>query len=608
MQTHRILLGRTRLLPLATSLVLAACADAPPTAPDSTVTPHAPGQVLAVAPGQIAEHTIAAGGFASLAVRPNGTVVAWGNEGAGNDPVMDPLGDDVPPGLSGVVSLASFSSHVLALRADGTVVGWGSNRYGQLNIPPLSGVVAVATGSLHSLALRNNGTFVAWGDNTFGQAATFWLTDVVAVEAGQEHSLIIRRGGTVVAWGRNDFGQTSVPPGLRDVVAVAGGKWHSVALRRDGTLVAWGLAAYAQVPAGLSGVIDIAAGLHHTVALKNDGTVVEWNNFGPRPVPAGLTDVVAIDAGQDHTVALRRDGTVVAWGDNGYDQTIVPAGLVARVPGSPPLAGEITRPAGIVAGHRYTFAVGATDAYGGALSYAWDMNSDGWSEQNGALPSIYHGFAFGGMHTVTVTITDARGAQTRRSATFWAEQNVAPQAVIQPIAPVQEGTVVYPRAVVTDANSATEPTELKYVTYRWEFGDGTFSTSATPSKRYNDNGTYTIRLTVTDRGGASSTTETQVQVVNVPPRATFVAPVSTGVVGLDDFVLSARSVTDQALSDRSSLVVAFDCGDGYDEYTRDVSASTSCVASATGSRLSVGLRVRDDDGGITEYRRTYTVR
>jgi subtilisin family serine protease len=46
----------------------------------------------------------------------------------------------------------------------------------------------------------------------------------------------------------------------------------------------------------------------------------------------------------------------------------------------------------------------------------------------------------------------------------------------------------------------------------WNFGDGTTSTAANPSKTYAAGGTYTVTLTVTDNGGSSTTTSQAVTV------------------------------------------------------------------------------------------------
>jgi hypothetical protein len=60
----------------------------------------------------------------------------------------------VPAGLSGVVAVAGGETHSLALKNDGTVVAWGLH-HGQGTVPAdLRGVVAVAAGGSHNLALQ----------------------------------------------------------------------------------------------------------------------------------------------------------------------------------------------------------------------------------------------------------------------------------------------------------------------------------------------------------------------------------------------------------------------------------------------------------------------
>ncbi len=164
----------------------------------------------------------------------------------------------------------------MALREDGTVVAWGANANGngQATVPPgLGSVKAVAAGAAHSLALREDGTVVAWGENGNGQAAVPpGLVNVKAVAAGGYHNLALKEDGTVVAWGRNDHGQATVPPGLVNVKAVAAGGDHSLALREDGTVVAWGYngSGQATVPSGLRSAIAIAAGASHSLAISQD--------------------------------------------------------------------------------------------------------------------------------------------------------------------------------------------------------------------------------------------------------------------------------------------------------------------------------------------------
>ena len=68
------------------------------------------------------------------------------------------------------LAIAGGYNHSLALKSDGTVAAWGDNGSGQTTIPVgLSNVVAIAGGFSHSLALKSDGTVAAWGNNGFGQ-------------------------------------------------------------------------------------------------------------------------------------------------------------------------------------------------------------------------------------------------------------------------------------------------------------------------------------------------------------------------------------------------------------------------------------------------------
>ena len=61
-----------------------------------------------------------------------------------------------------MVAVAAGQSHSLALRSDGTVVAWGSDLSGQTDVPEgLKDVVAIAAGDFYSLALKSDGTIVS---------------------------------------------------------------------------------------------------------------------------------------------------------------------------------------------------------------------------------------------------------------------------------------------------------------------------------------------------------------------------------------------------------------------------------------------------------------
>jgi alpha-tubulin suppressor-like RCC1 family protein len=199
------------------------------------------------------------------------------------------------------VAVAAGGYHSLALKADGTVVAWGDNDSGQCIVPPdLSAVVAIAAGFSHSLALKSDGTVVGWGDNTFGQCTPpEGLSNVTTIGAGAFHSLAYNSlAWQIVAWGNNDYGQCNVPdnnlPGRG--WRVAGGGAHSLApgLTQTGswTVTAWGDDAAGQctVPPAVNTPVEAAAGGIHSLALQFNGDVVAWggNAYGQCTIPAYL--------------------------------------------------------------------------------------------------------------------------------------------------------------------------------------------------------------------------------------------------------------------------------------------------------------------------------
>jgi alpha-tubulin suppressor-like RCC1 family protein len=70
---------------------------------------------------------------------------------------------------SDVVSVAAGAYHSLALKSDGTVLAWGDNAKGQCDIHGLTNVIAIAASNNNSMALKADGTVVVFGDNTYGQ-------------------------------------------------------------------------------------------------------------------------------------------------------------------------------------------------------------------------------------------------------------------------------------------------------------------------------------------------------------------------------------------------------------------------------------------------------
>lgn len=174
---------------------------------------------------------IAAGKSHSVAVTSDGSVWTWGMNlkgqlglGSKDQKVHTPA---QIPGLTGVVAVAAGVAHTIALKADGTVMAWGDNasyQLGNLNnavstvpakVAELNGVTRIVAGDNHNVALKANGTAWVWGENTADQLGDFTnvnryaptivygVTGVVDIAAGFSQTFLIQDSGTVWAWGNN---------------------------------------------------------------------------------------------------------------------------------------------------------------------------------------------------------------------------------------------------------------------------------------------------------------------------------------------------------------------------------------------------------------------
>jgi alpha-tubulin suppressor-like RCC1 family protein len=485
---------------------------------------------------------IAAGYDGMLALAEDGTAWAWGANGfaqLGLGTSTGPHRCGVPaepcylapvpvPGLTHVRQLAEGLLHGLALREDGTVMAWGDNDEGQLGtgtitgpetcslpeygefacsrlpvaVPGLSEVKAVAAGGRASYALRRDGTVMAWGDDSFGKLGIPasrsdcgergispctptptripGLTGVTAIATGSSHTLALLEGGTVMSWGSNNTGELGdgtedwrespvAVQALSGVVAVSAGESHSVALLADGTVEDWGMNWFGQLGTGSNTGPELCS--QHAPEIPCS-TV-------PLVVP-GLNHVTQVAAGGAQTLALRQDGTAMAWGYNengelGFGsfgpESCLPELPAARCSKSPVAVEGLADATAVYAGAEDGFAIGplapavtGVDSGGGARSgseFGGGEVAITGSNLRGAtsvhfgshkaqaftvvLASEIFAFAPPGTGTVPITVTTARGTSAPVSASDY--EYVTPTGpAIGAVAPhsgaVSGGTVV----------------------------------------------------------------------------------------------------------------------------------------------------------------------
>jgi alpha-tubulin suppressor-like RCC1 family protein len=259
-----------------------------------------------------------------------GVVSVWG----GNSAIQSIPADATDK----LVQISAGYRHMVALRPDGVVLAWGDNAFGQLNVPAsittsrpytdTTKVIALASGAYHTLAMRANGSILAWGSNEDKQITIPPLTTVAQIAAGVRHSVVLQSNGSIVSWGDNTYGQLNAPY-ISGVVKIAAAGWHTVALLRNGTVVAWGRDNYAQTQvSGYTRVIDIAAAQENTVLLLQTGQIVVIGKNTQEQLYAPIGNYQRIGAGANHILAINSDGKVLGWGLNSNGQTTIPNELL----------------------------------------------------------------------------------------------------------------------------------------------------------------------------------------------------------------------------------------------------------------------------------------
>jgi alpha-tubulin suppressor-like RCC1 family protein len=297
-------------------------------------------------------------------------------------------GPPPPVGSPAPTLVSAGLNHTCALRSDGTVACWGDNGNGQLGDPSvtsqcdptnyagpcspvpvavsgLSGATQVSAGFDMSCALLSNGTIQCWGAGELGNGASSsgvpvtvsGITSATAVSVGNGFACALLASGQIDCWGYNGDGRlgdgtttnSSTPvavSGITNAVEVNAGDDHACALLSTGVVECWGNNNFGDLGDGttsnrdapvevasLPSAVQVSAGAGDTCAVLKGGLIDCWGNnafgqFGngtttssvtPTAV-SGISNAIWISAGDLSTCAVLSDGSVDCWGDNGDGQ------------------------------------------------------------------------------------------------------------------------------------------------------------------------------------------------------------------------------------------------------------------------------------------------
>lgn len=155
-------------------------------------------------------------------------------------------------------------------------------------------------------------------------------------------------------------------------------------------------------------------------------------------------------------------------------------------------------------------------------SWVWSFGDGGTS----TLQNPSHTYETAGTYTVTLTVTNAKGANTISQSEYIlaTEEPEIPTAFF--VASVTSGDA--PLTVQFVDSSTNSPTS-----WAWSFGDGGTSTLQNPSHTYTSTGTYTVTLTATNSAGSDTATESDYISIDLSaPVVSFSANSTSGVAPL----------------------------------------------------------------------------
>ena len=229
-------------------------------------------------------------------------------------------------------------------------------------------------------------------------------------------------------------------------------------------------------------------------------------------------------------------------------------------------------------GERLSFDASASQASPGStlVAYEWDYESDGVIDETRAKPSRV--FSLMGTYTVTLRVTDSTGESSTDTLTVTV-LNRGPTASVNhtPLEPTVFQTVQF-------RDNSTDP-DGNVTAWAWDFGDGTTSTLEDPTHKYEDRGSYTVTLTITDNDGGTDESTRTITTENLEPTASFRAP-STANVGE-----GIRFVDESTDPEGGPLTYLWNFGDGSTSTARNPIHEYD-----TPEAVIVTLLVTDDEG------------
>jgi hypothetical protein len=274
------------------------------------------------------------------ALLSDGKVKCWGANDSGQLGDGTVLSRSTPTFVSGLDRVVAIAAHdsksTCALRDDGSVVCWGDNGAGQLGdgtktsrstptaAKSLSGVVAISVDLTQACAIVKDGGIQCWGDGWV--VPNLLATPVIGLPAAGAIGLgcAVTTEGVVWRWGEVVNGGVPLEfSPVRNVLLVTGSVSVACALRRDGRVICWAQETANLVEQSFRDVVSLSSTFEFSYVVLRDGAVHMWRGLSAdvpqyqyMTEPVDAVAVAGGGGGSSSACAVIREGTVRCWGIN----------------------------------------------------------------------------------------------------------------------------------------------------------------------------------------------------------------------------------------------------------------------------------------------------
>lgn len=505
--------------------------------------------------------------------------------------ISDPAGNSTtsPRSTAVVISSATQNAYSAEVIGDGAQHYWplneggGSVVYDNAGFSDADAGTGVTRGTDGPLSGRTASTMNGTDSGNVATRSAMPGPTVFTVEAWFKTTSTA--GGKIVGFGASRTGNSSnydrhlyldglgrltfgvYPGGVRTLTTLPGlndGKWHLA----TGTLGSGGMTLYVD-GARISGRTDVTTAQSYNGYWRIGGDNLNgWPSVGSSNDLSGSIGEVAV-----YPTALSQDDVASHYNASSGAGTV----------NQPPTAAFTSSVSNLTAS---VDASTSTDSDGTIASYAWNFGDS----TTGTGKTASRTYAAAGSYTVTLTVTDDKGATSQVAhAVSVSAANAAPVASFT--TQVSELTAEFDGS----ASSDSDGTIAKYA---WAFGDGATGTGQTVSHPYAAAGDYQAVLTVTDDKGATHSVTRTVTVAgptsSVYARDTFERTATNGFGTADQGGAWTPITTSSRFSVTNGTArILMAAGSGPQIRLPGVSATD------TDMTMSVGLDKPATGGGVT---------